>query len=735
MTSTLHVPDEAPPAVPRKPSGVWSVVSALPLLVPAALAGFGAVAVLFLLFGQFRPVLVLPLGLLAAAIAAAAAWPAAREEAVAHLGRRWPDLAALVYAGVWLAINTRYASQNIAVFRDPATYALTGEYLSVHRSIPIDAGASTFGSVPGVTFSTNGFASLPQPGMVQPQGSHLLQTLLAAGGWLGGDAGLLKVSVVLGAIGLLAVYAFGRRMAALGLGAGSGVHEGASSFSGRFVNSRYAGPRFGEQTAAALGGWLALGATVVLSLTLPMLEFSRASYTEPLALAFTFGGFALLWAAHESARPAAFAVSGLVVGALAMTRIDGLFNLLAVIPYVVAVVLAGWSGRIPRAGRQLLFFLVPALLMLVLGVRDLQKLAPVYYTDLGDEVHLIRTAALGLFVLAAVVLVAVRFSPSLGTAVARRARPAGVVAGVLLAIGMLVLALRPLWYVDHSNLGGGYSELIEFLQKAKGQPIDGTRAYSEQSVRWLYWYVGIPAVAAGVVGLAFLLARTVRRLEPELVLPMTMWLTTAALYLNKVSITPDQIWGSRRLLPVVFPMVLLGAALAAGLLLRVRFGAWLALVLAVAVGWNTVAVSDQLWLVRQGTPQLAEITALCDHLPPDAAVVTVASLSGNYLQTVRSYCDVPGVGVKTGDPIELGRLAAAAARDRKQLYVLAPKRTDLPGIAPDALAFSSVRAGHWNSTLTSPPCCDGFEERSLFVGMVTPDGRIALLPQGGPTVP
>ncbi|MDQ1631439.1 MAG: hypothetical protein QOC80_1411 [Frankiaceae bacterium] len=694
MTTSLQMPNKAP-ASARTPSGAWSVVSAVPLLVPAALAGFGAVAVLFLLFGQFRPVLVLPLGLLTAAIAVAAAWPAAREEAVAHLGRRWPDLAALVYAVVWLAINTRYASQNIAVFRDPATYALTGEYLSVHRSIPIDAGASTFGSVPGVTFSTNGFASLPQPGMVQPQGSHLLQTLLAAGGWVGGDAALLKVSVVLGAIGLLAVYAFGRRMAALGLGAGSGAGEGATSFAGRFANSRYAGPRFGEPTAAALGGWLALGATVVLSLTLPMLEFSRASYTEPLALAFTFGGFALLWAAHESARPAAFAVSGLVVGALAMTRIDGLFNLLAVIPYVVAVVLAGWSGRILRAGRQLLFFLVPALAMLVLGVRDLQKLAPVYYTDLGDEVHLIRMAALGLF----------------------------------------VLALRPLWYVDHSNLGGGYSQLIEFLQKAGGQPIDGTRAYSEQSVRWLYWYVGIPAIAAGVVGLAVLLARTVRRLEPALVLPMTMWLTTAALYLNKVSITPDQIWGSRRLLPVVFPMLLLGAALAAGLLLRLRYGGVLALVLAVVVGWNTVAASDQLWLFREGTPQLAEVTALCDHLPPNAAVATVASLSGNYLQTVRSYCDVPGVGLDTADPAELERLAQAAGQDGKQLYVLAPKPTNLPGVAADASAFSTVRATHWNSTLTTPPCCHGYEERSLFVGTVSSDGRVALLPPGGPTLP
>jgi hypothetical protein len=187
---------------------------------------------------------------------------------------------------------------------------------------------------------------------------------------------------------------------------------------------------------------------------------------------------------------------------------------------------------------------------------------------------------------------------------------------------MLVLALRPLWYVDHSNLGGGYSQLIEFLQKSKGQPIDGTRAYSEQSVRWLYWYVGIPAIAA-----------------------------------------------------------------------------------------------------------------LCDHLPSNAAVATVASLSGNYLETVRSYCDVPGVGLDTADPVELARLAQAAGRDGKQMYVLAPKRTDLPGVAAEASAFSTVRAQHWNSTLTSPPCCKGYEERSLFVGTVSSDGRVALLPPGGPTLP
>jgi hypothetical protein len=477
-------------------------------------------------------------------------------------------------------------------------------------------------------------------------------------------------------------------------------------------------------------------ATAVLSVTLPMLEFSRASYTEPLALAFTFGGFALTWAAHRTGRAALFVVAGGVVGALAMTRIDGLFNLLAVIPYAAGVLLVA-NGR-PDAAlrrRRLLLFLAPALVMTVLGVRDLQTLAPLYYDDLADEVGLIRAAAAGLVVLAVLVVAVLRFRPGWGQALARRGAIGGLVLGSLLVVGMAVLASRPLWYVDHSNLGGGYSDYIEFLQKAKHQPVDGTRAYSEQSVKWLSWYVGIPAVAAGVLGLALVLARTVRRLESELVLPLTMWLFTAGLYLNKVSITPDQVWGSRRLLPLVFPMVLLGAAVLAAWLVRLRVpGVVAALALGGAVVWNTIDASDDLWGVRQGTPQLAEVQAVCAALPDDAAVVTVDSLTGNYLQTVRSYCDVPGVGVRDTDAAELGRLAVAARQAGKPLYVLATKRDPLPGVAADAPAFSTIRAPHWNSTLTTRPKAKGYDQRTLFLGTVAPDGTVTLLPPGGPTL-
>jgi hypothetical protein len=417
-----------------------------------------------------------------------------------------------------------------------------------------------------------------------------------------------------------------------------------------------------------------------------------------------------------------------------MTRIDGLFNLLAV-PVYAAAVLVRARGASDPAGqrRQLWLFLAPAAVMTVLGVLDLKFLAPVYFSDLGSEVRLIMLAAVTVTVGAVLVVGAVTRWPSLARAVSGRARLLGAAAGVLLLVGMAVLASRPLWYTAHRGTGGGFANYIEFLQAARHLPIDGSRSYDELSVKWLYWYVGIPAVVLGVLGLAGLLARTVRSLEPRLVLPMTMWVTTAALYLTKVSITPDQIWGSRRLLPVVFPLVLLGMAIALGWLLGQRLWGRLAVgVLVIVVAWNTVAASDGLWGVRQGVPQLAEVQGLCRALPEDAAVVAVGSLANNYLQTIRSYCQVPAAGMPKPDPALFRQTSQAVAASGRVLYAVAPKAGQLPGVPSNAAAFSHIQAPHWNATLTTPPCCRSLDDRSLFVGVVDRDGSVRLLAPSGP---
>ncbi len=673
----------------------WQLASALPVVLPTALAAYGVVAIALLLVGQLRPALTLPLGLAAGLVAGLVALRSAGEQASRHPGARWADLAALVAAGVWTLLNLRLSSQNISVFRDPATYALAGEWLVHHPAAPVDVHAGVFGSAQGLVFASNGFPALPTPGQVQPQGAHLIQALVASAGWLGGNAALLRANVVVGAIALLAVYAFARRI---------------------------------------VQPWFALGAVAVLAATLPMAEFSRAVYTEPLAMAFAWGGFALVWLAHEAGRRRDFVVAGLVVGATALTRIDGLLSVLAVLPYLAVVVVGGVLRRdrqpLVRAGLVGL----PAAAVVVLAVRDLQTLAPVYYHDLGDQVRLILRGFFALTVVCALAVGAVavrRTLPKRAAPMWLRAAPPVAFVGTCAL--MAALASRPLWLVDRNSSGGGYANYVTFLQKARHLPIDGTRGYAELTVKWISWYVGVPAVVLGTLGLALLLARTVRRFEPPLVLALGMVVLTGLLYLVRPSITPDQVWASRRLLPLAFPGVLVGVAVALTWLLR-RSSALgvLAVLLGVLVGWNTVDASQKLWGTRQYVPQLAEVTAVCAALPDDAAVLVGPSLVSTWLQTVRSYCDVPVAGLKKVAPATLASVRTAAASSGRRLYALSSSVTDLPGVEPSVAPFSDVKYRHWNATLTTRPSFAGKDERKLYLAEVQADGQLRLLPSTGP---
>src|SRR5262245_27977505 len=118
-------PASAPPAPP-----LWAgLLESLPLLVPALFAGFSLVAMVLLQLDLYRPGLVLPLGV-GAALLAARGVGLTRPEPIE--GPRWLDVLAVLAALIYAAFNARYAAQNIDVFRDPAVYAITGQWL-VHN--------------------------------------------------------------------------------------------------------------------------------------------------------------------------------------------------------------------------------------------------------------------------------------------------------------------------------------------------------------------------------------------------------------------------------------------------------------------------------------------------------------------------------------------------------------------------------------------------------------------------
>jgi hypothetical protein len=690
------------PPAPTRPAAAWRVVGVLPVVLPAALAGYSVVAMLALVGHVLHPALVLPVG---GAAALAAGWAALRLQPTDEPDRerRWADLGALVLTLLCLAGNVVYASQNIVVFRDPAFYALTGQHLTDATGLPIDAGAEVFGSTPGLTYTSNGFGLTDVPGEVEAQGAHLLPALLAGAGWLTfwtDGAGLLKAAPAIGALALWAIYGFGRLL---------------------------------------VRPALALLAVAALGVTLPQLHFSRATYTEPLAQVFVFGGLTLLWQAHVRQRDGLFALAGLVFGCVALTRIDGLLNLLALPIWATVVLVTAPVGARGRAARQVALLAAPVVAVVLICLRDLTALSAIYWHNLRDEIATTRLLLVGLLVVGAAVV-------ALGwrTGLSRRLAwlPAAGAGIVLLAFA--VLASRPLWYVGRREWEPNFRAGIEFLQRGAGLSVDGSRTYAEISLNWIWWYTGRITLLLGVVGLAVLTARLVGDLiagparvpaVPPPVLAVFLALVgTGAVYLAAPNIAPDQIWASRRLLVVVFPAVLLGAAVVIGwLLARPGWPRLVAAVLVAAVALAPLLPTRHLLRHREGVSQLGEIRAVCRALPPDAAVLTLGSLKFGYLQTIRSYCDVPAGALAEDTPAKLAAVRAEAQRHGRQLYVMALGRTGVGAVTASVNGFPPFRVtplAKWSELLTQPASTVSNSVRTLYLGMVQPDGRVRFLTGG-----
>ncbi len=152
-TLSRHAPADAP-IVDSRPA---AVVAAIPVALCAAMAGLTIVGALCMLAGAFKPAVVLPLGLVAGG---AAAWVILRRLPPTPSRTLLPNLLAIGGALLTVAFNLKYSAQEIWVFRDPSTYALTGEWLAHHASPWIHAQPEVFGNVKGVSDGSLGFASV-----------------------------------------------------------------------------------------------------------------------------------------------------------------------------------------------------------------------------------------------------------------------------------------------------------------------------------------------------------------------------------------------------------------------------------------------------------------------------------------------------------------------------------------------------------------------------------------------
>ncbi|MET7461517.1 hypothetical protein [Nonomuraea sp. NPDC005501] len=649
----------------RRPSAgrVLAVASVLPALV---VAGWLLAGLPLLLAGVYRPLPALALGLpviallCLAALRVSAGDPEGPEAEGLRAGR-WQVTGV---AGVALAsgvFNAVLHSEQLVVRRDPATYAQYAVWLAGHGSLPIPSQVAAFGGPdPSLVFESMGFYEVG--GAVVPQFMPGPPLLFAAGQWAGG---LLVTPAVLGALAVLTV---------------AGV-------AARLVGARWAAP-----------------AALAFAVCQPVLYTSRTTLSEIPSLILLLGGLALLHDTLSRAvaapgapgrRWAEAAVAGLVFGLAVLVRVDGLRDVLPVLAFAGLLVAMRRSGR-PEgvAGPPLLAGVAVGAGLGLYAAYELARPYLVYLSRSVQPLLLICAAVLALTVLGTAVAPWVARLPR-PRRLARWLPTAGAALTVLVMAG---LAARPLFQtvrrVPVTQEDRLTARFIEETQRANGLPLDGEHLYFEQSLRWVVWYVGVPAVLLATLAAAVLVRRLLRDGRPfPWLLPLAVIGWTTVTTLLRPEITPDHPWASRRLVPVVIPgMVLLAVWGVRWLRDRPvwrRYGArgprWVtaAGVALLLVPPVVTSIGTAFSPVERG--ERAAVAAMCARFPANASVLVVERVTGDRLmQVVRGSCGVPVAEARRtdGDVAPADEVRRLTARIRAAGRVPVVLAADAAQVAP-----------------------------------------------------
>jgi len=590
--------------------------------------------------------------------------------------------------GAW---QLRANSPQLIVDRAPGAFFQFGYWIAQHGSLPIPTELAAFGgSHPGLTFSSFGFIS--HAGAIAPGLAAGLPITLAAGLWTHGLAGGVALSPLLGALAVLSVGG---------------------------LTGRLAGPQ-----------WAPAGA-LLLAITLPETYTSRSAFSEILAQALLFGGLCLVvdsLAPRQSRILAALA--GLALGLTVLVAVGSLVALLPAIVFVGALLAARRPQALPLAGGLLAG--------IGLGLVGGFALATPMMEALSPEIGLVALAAAA-FLAVTLVGAAAGLVEPVRRRVARvlAARPlrwlpeAGAVIVVAAAAAFVI---RP--YLQ--TVEGVANPYIVALQRISHLAANPRRLYAEDSLYWVIWYLGAPALLLGVAGLALLTRRCLQALitwrDPTgaaraWALPLMIIGWGAITVLWRPSTTPDQPWASRQLVPVLIPGLIVAAIwVCAVLALRARergagmvavSAAVVCFVAALAVppvittfgigGKRVVSpasypASSAPAFQRTGVGQLDAITSLCGAIPAGSPVLLLDQVAARrFTQVIRGMCGIPAGVMAGAAPAQVAEVMRQIMRTGHQAVLLATRPAELTpygGTPSQVVDLTTIQDAH---VLTQPP--------------------------------
>ena len=402
------------------------------------------------------------------------------------------------------------------------------------------------------------------------------------------------------------------------------------------------------------------------------------------------------------------ALGGLALGLTLVVRIDGLSDILPVIPYCGILLLSRRRQAIP-----LLAGLAAGALY---GIVDGLVLSRPYLATIGSSLKPL-VAAFAVVAIVTAVVVVVRWRRGLPEIRSDWLPNAAAVLAVLILIG---LAIRPyLQPVRHRSA----------IQAAAHVRVNPQSVYWAMSLDWVFWYIGVPAVLLGTLGAALLARRCVRGRAPAWTLPLMVfaWIIVTVLY--RPAIYPDQPWASRRLVPGVLPGLILLAVWAVAWLVG-----WLhqrgydrviqaglatvcsvALVLPAAVtsfGLGVASggplgvrpVAHGLALKRTYDGEIAAVDRLCAAIPPGSSVVIIGKLAAHQMaQVIRGMCGDPVAVVLYPQVSSMKEVVRGIEQAGRRPVVLARTPAELAPYGSTATRIMALRTMQDPHTLAVPP--------------------------------
>jgi hypothetical protein len=300
---------------------------------------------------------------------------------------------------------------------------------------------------------------------------------------------------------------------------------------------------------------------------------------------------------------------------------------------------------------------------------------------------------------------------------------------VLAFVVIAGFAIRPYLQTVRAPTDPVTKSVIARFQRGNHLPVDPTRTYAELSLHWVFWYIGLPAVVLAAVGVAVLSRRCLQGRTPTWTLPLVAFAWAIVTFLYRPAITPDQPWGSRRLVPSVLPGFVLLAVWATGWLVarlrRADAGRVLPAVLAaclVVLLLAPPAITTFGLKLRSGGPagvkvaavglafrtsyqgEIGAVNGMCAAIPRGSTVLFVSGgIAARLDQVVRGMCGDPTADIVDPHPATIEQDVLSVTRAGRRPVLLAARRSDLVRYGGPLRRIMALRTTWDPHTLTTPP--------------------------------